>query len=77
MTIFIFIVLKIFKETVDRCQPDTALPYLNFKALLKDDEDVTDLELSFKGMREETSLVIASYDLQQIKGIEMTQLKPF
>ena len=75
--LWLFTVLKVSKKVVDKCQPDTALPYLKFKAFLKDDEEVTDLELNFKGMREETSLVISSYDLKQIKGMEMRQLKPF
>ena len=69
--------IKVSKKVVDKCQPDTALPCLKFIAFLKDDKKVTDLELTFKGMRKETSLVIASYDLQQIKGMEMRQLKPF
>ena len=56
------------------CKPDTALPYLKFQAFLKDDKEVTDLKLSFKGMREEASLMIASYDLQQMKGMEFRQL---
>ena len=75
--LWFFTILKVSKKVVDKSQPDTALPYLNFKALLKDDEEVTDLELNFKGTREDMRLVIASYDLKQIKGVEIRQLKPF
>ena len=75
--LIIFTVLKISKKTVDNSQPDTALPYLKFKASFKENKEVIDLELSFIGMREKRSLVIASYDLQQIKGIELRQFQGF
>ena len=52
---------------VDKCQPDMALPYLKFKVSLKDKKELTDLELTFKGIGQQTSLVIPSYDLQQVQ----------
>ena len=69
LLLFISIVLKVSKKAVDKSQPDTALHYLKFKASLNDEEEVIDLELNFKGTIEEKTLVIASYDLEQIKGI--------
>ena len=46
-------------------QPDTnVLPYLKFKVTLKDHQKLTDLELTFNGMREMISLVITSDELQ-------------
>ena len=44
-----------------------ALPYLKFKVSLKDKKELTDLELTFKGISQQMSLVIASYDLQQVQ----------
>ena len=69
LLLFISIVLKVSKKAVDKSQPDTALHYLKFKASLNHEEEVIDLELNFKGTIEEKTLVIASYDLEQIKGI--------
>ena len=60
--------MKITKKAVDKSQPDTALLYLKFKASLKPGEDLADLELTFKGMRDGESLVIACNELQAIQG---------
>ena len=60
--------MKVTKKAVDKSQPDTALLYLKFKASLKPNQDLADLELTFKGMRDGESLVIASNELQAIKG---------
>ena len=63
-----FVLLKVSRKLIDRCQPDTAvLPYLKFKVSLKDEKKLTDLELTFNGISEQMSLVIACYELQQIK----------
>ena len=58
---------KVCREVVNKCQPDMALPYLKFKVSLKDKKELTDVELVFKGISQQMSLVIASYDLQQIQ----------
>ena len=58
---------KVCRKVVDKCQPDMALPYLKFKVSLKDKKELTDLELTFKGISQQMSLVIASYDLQQVQ----------
>ena len=58
---------KIRRKVVDQCQPDMALPYIKFKVSLKDKKELTDVELVFKGISQQMSLVIASYDLQQIQ----------
>ena len=58
---------KICRKVVDQCQPDMALPYIKFKVSLKDKKELTDVELVFKGISQQMSLVIASYDLQQIQ----------
>ena len=43
---------------------------LKFKATLKVDKEVDDLELNFKGTREEdSSLIIANYELKDISGM--------
>ena len=60
--------MKITKKAVDKSQPDTALLSLKFKASLKPSENLADLELTFKGMRDGESLVIASNELQAIQG---------
>ena len=52
--------------------------HLKFKATLKVDKEVDDLELNFKGTREETSLTIAGYELKETRSmsyvITQTQL---
>ena len=59
---------KVCRKLIDQCQPDTAvLPYLKFKVFLKDKKEFTDLELTFKGISQQMSLVIPSYDLQQVQ----------
>ena len=58
---------KVCRKVVDQCQPDTALPYIKFKVSLKEEKKLTDLELTFKGISEEMTLVIGSYDLQQVQ----------
>ena len=60
--------MKVTKKAVDKSQPDTALLYLKFKASLKPNQDLADLELTFKGMRDGEGLVIASNELQAIQG---------
>ena len=63
-----FVSLKVSRKLIDQCQPDTAvLPYLKFRVTLKDERKLTDLELTFNGMSEQMSLVIACYELQQIQ----------
>ena len=63
-----FVLLKVSRKLIDQCQPDTAvLPYLRFKVSLKDERKLTDLELTFNGISEQMSLVIACYQLQQIQ----------
>ena len=57
---------KVCREVIDQCQPDMALPYLKFKVSLKDKKELTDLELTFKGISQQMTLVIGSYELQQI-----------
>ena len=60
---------KVTKEAVDNSHPDTALRYLKFVATLKSEqENISDLKLTFKGMRDEESLIIPSYDLQLIQS---------
>ena len=59
---------KVCREVIDRCQPDTALPYLKFKVSLKDNKKLTDLELTFKGISKQMTLVIGCYELQQMQG---------
>ena len=58
---------KVCRKVVDKCQPDTALPYIKFKVSLKDEKKLTDLDLTFKGIRQKTTLVIGCYDLQQVQ----------
>ena len=59
---------KVSRKLIDQCQPDTAvLPYLKFKVSLIDKKELTDLELTFNGISEKMSLVIACYELQQIQ----------
>ena len=63
-----FVLLKVSRKVIDQCQPDTpVLPYLKFKVSLKDKRKLTDLELTFNGISQQMSLVIASYDLQQMQ----------
>ena len=63
-----FVLLKVSRKLIYQCQPDTAvLPYLRFKVSLKDERKLTDLELTFNGISEQMSLVIACYQLQQIQ----------
>ena len=57
---------KVCRKVVDQCQPDAALPYIKFQVSLKDEKKLTDLDLTFKGIREKTTLVIGCYQLQQI-----------
>ena len=51
-----------------------ALPYLKFKVSLKDNKELSDLELTFKGTSQQMSLVIPCYELQQIQ--ETTSERP-
>ena len=60
----LFLSFKVTKEDVDNSRPDTSLLCLKFKVTFKGHQELTDLELTFNGMRDEDSLVIFSYDLQ-------------
>ena len=65
----IYICYKVTKEDVYNSCPDTALCYLKFQATLKSkQENISDLELTFNGMRDEKTVTIPSYDLQLIKS---------
>ena len=59
---------KVSKETVDNSRLDTALLCLTFEATLKADQKLSDLELTFKGMREEKNVFvkITSFQLQSM-----------
>ena len=59
---------KVTKEDVDKSRPDTALLYLYYEVTLKaNQEKFTNLELTFKGMRDEESIIIiTSDDLQSM-----------
>ena len=59
---------KVTKEAVDKSHPDTALLYLKFKATLKAEQMLSDLELTFKGMKDEESLIITTDDLKSIQS---------
>ena len=61
---------KVTKEAVDNSRPDTVLLCLTFEATLKADQELSDLELAFKGMREEESVIIniTSFQLQSIQN---------
>ena len=50
---------------IDQCQPDSALPSLKFEVSLKNEKELTDLELTFKGKSLQKKLVIAVCHLQQ------------
>ena len=57
------------KKDVDNSSPDTTLLSLNFEVTLKaEQKELTDLELIFKGMRDEMSLIVTSYQLQAIQS---------
>ena len=59
------IVDKVTKEDVDNSHPDTALLYLKFEATHKtEQEKLSNLKLTFKGMRDEESVTITSDELQ-------------
>ena len=60
---------KVTKEDVDKSQPDNALLHFYFEVTLKvEQKELTDLELTFKGMRDENRLIITSYQLQSVEG---------
>ena len=65
MKLLNFVLFKLSRKAIDKCQPDTALPCLNFKVSLKDKKELTDLKLTFNGINEPMSLLIASYELEQ------------
>ena len=67
---------KVSRKVIDQCQPDNALPYLKFKVTLIAKKKLTDLELTFKGISQQMSLVIASYDLQQQQETTATAIMP-
>ena len=58
---------KLSRNIIDQYQPNTALPSLNFKVSLKDNRELTDLELHFNGTNEPMGLVISGYELEQIQ----------
>ena len=60
---------KVTKEAVDKSHPDTTLHFLKFKATLKAEQKLSDLKLTFKGMRDEESLIITSHELQNQYGM--------
>ena len=61
---------KVTKEAVDNSRPDTALLCLTFEATLKTNQEVSDIELTFKGMSEEESVIIniTSFQLQSMQN---------
>ena len=61
---------KVTKEAVDTSRPDTALLCLTFEATLKTDKKLSDLELIFKGIREEESVIIniTSHQLESMQS---------
>ena len=68
------IFLKVAKDVVDQATLGSSLLYLHFTVKPKDPQKLTDLELTFNGMRDEKTLVITSYELQQIQGICLINL---
>ena len=58
---------KVTKEAVDNSRPNTALLFLKFRAILKAEQKLSDLKLTFKGMRDEDTLIITSDDLQSMQ----------
>ena len=60
-----FVLFKLSRKVIDKCQPDTTLPCLHFKVFLKDNKELTDLKLTFNGINEPMSLLIATYELEQ------------
>ena len=63
--------IKITKFAVDQFQYGSALPSIKLKVTPKlPHRELNDLELTFKGMRDDTSLVITSYKLQSVQGIK-------
>ena len=68
------IFLKVAKDVVDQATLGSSSLYLHFTVKPKDPQKLTDLELTFNGMRDEKTLVITSYELQQIQGICLINL---
>ena len=52
------------KEAVDQSQHDNALLFLKYEARLKENQELTNLELIFKGMECEQTLTITTDELQ-------------
>ena len=64
----IIIFYKVTKEAVDNSRPDSALLYFKFEATHKaEQEKLSNLKLTFKGMRDEESVIITSGELQSIQ----------
>ena len=60
---------KVTKEAVDSSRLDTALLYLKFEATHKaEQEKLSNLKLTFKGMRDDESLTITSNELQSMQS---------
>ena len=63
------IVDKVTKEDVDNSRPDTALLYLKFEVTRKaEQQKLSNLKLTFKGMRDDESLTITSDELQLMQS---------
>lgn len=63
------IVDKVTKEDVDNSRPDTALLYLKFEVTRKaEQQKLSNLKLTFKGMRDDESLTITSDELQSMQS---------
>ena len=60
---------KVTKEDVDKSRPDTALLYLKFEATHKaEQKKLSNLRITFKGTRDEESVIITSGELQSIQS---------
>ena len=61
----LFLLFKLSRDKVDRYKKGKAIPLLKFKVSLKDENQFTDLKLSFRGTHLMMEYVIPTYDLQQ------------